>query len=68
MQTEYTIHFNTYSKSKMISNVKKEADDEGPILERKCRKCGNERMSYSTLQLRSADEGQTVFYTCTKCK
>lgn len=42
-------------------------DQEGSIVERKCPQCGNEKMSYATLQLRSADEGQTVFYTCTKC-
>lgn len=66
MENEYTIHFNRYEDVR----PKKEEDgeDEGPVIERKCSKCSNERMSYATLQLRSADEGQTVFYTCTKCR
>lgn len=29
-----------------------------------CEKCGREEVRYYTLQLRSADEGSTVFYTC----
>lgn len=66
MKSEFTINFNTYTKPK--NPTKKEDADEGPIVERLCPKCGNEKMSYATLQLRSADEGQTVFYTCTKCK
>ena len=46
--------------------IEDEAD--GPIVERNCPKCGYGRMSYAALQLRSADEGQTVFFTCLKCK
>ncbi|XP_055677609.1 DNA-directed RNA polymerase I subunit RPA12 [Lutzomyia longipalpis] len=65
MESEYTIHFNTY---KPVVKKEKDAEAEGPVIERKCPKCGNDKMSYATLQLRSADEGQTVFYTCTKCK
>ncbi|KAM0688484.1 DNA-directed RNA polymerase I subunit RPA12 [Conglomerata obtusa] len=30
----------------------------------KCNRCGNEEMNYNTIQTRSADEGQTVFYEC----
>ncbi|KAK9801366.1 hypothetical protein WJX73_001105 [Symbiochloris irregularis] len=33
-----------------------------------CPKCGNLEMEFYTMQLRSADEGQTVFYECAKCK
>ena len=29
-----------------------------------CPECGREEMRYYTLQLRSADEGSTVFYSC----
>ncbi|ORY89004.1 DNA-directed RNA polymerase I kDa polypeptide [Leucosporidium creatinivorum] len=32
-----------------------------------CEKCGNDKMSVKTMQLRSADEGATVFYSCERC-
>ncbi|XP_030767143.1 DNA-directed RNA polymerase I subunit RPA12 [Sitophilus oryzae] len=68
----YTIHFNSRHVQKKRDDLKvfddEKEEDEGPIVERKCPKCDNNKMSYATIQLRSADEGQTVFYTCTKCK
>jgi DNA-directed RNA polymerase I subunit RPA12 len=68
MEVEYTVHFNKIPSKKSKSRAEDEEEEaEGPIVERKCPKCGNDKMSYATLQLRSADEGQTVFYTCTKC-
>ncbi|XP_052867815.1 DNA-directed RNA polymerase I subunit RPA12 [Anopheles cruzii] len=69
MEVEYTIPFNSY-ENKKSDQAERTADEEadGPIVNRQCPKCGNDQMSYATLQLRSADEGQTVFFTCTKCK
>ena len=32
-----------------------------------CPKCKHPELEYYTMQLRSADEGQTVFYECRKC-
>ncbi|CAH8494006.1 unnamed protein product [Schistosoma turkestanicum] len=40
---------------------------DGPSIRKECAYCGNDRMTYVTLQTRSADEGQTVIYTCTQC-
>ncbi|KAI4372897.1 hypothetical protein MLD38_011078 [Melastoma candidum] len=37
-------------------------------IERLCDKCGNNEFEYTRKQLRSADEGQTTFLTCTKCR
>ncbi len=68
-ETSYTVVFNKRDDRRR-ARVKAEDGDEpeGPTVERRCPKCGHEEMSYAALQLRSADEGQTVFFTCLKCK
>ena len=37
------------------------------LVSEECGKCKNPKMYFWTQQLRSADEGQTVFYECPKC-
>ncbi|XP_044744486.1 DNA-directed RNA polymerase I subunit RPA12 isoform X2 [Coccinella septempunctata] len=65
---KYKINFNGEIMEDSSFQSILEQHIEGPVVERKCPRCNNDRMSYATLQLRSADEGQTVFYTCTSCK
>ena len=65
-----------YSKTEIVLNEiednatlgkSKDIQDVGPVIERLCTKCGHNEMSYKTQQLRSADEGMTIFYYCLKC-
>ncbi|KAJ4817015.1 DNA-directed RNA polymerase subunit [Rhynchospora pubera] len=45
--------------------------DEGvqrAVVNESCPKCNHPQLEYYTKQLRSADEGQTVFYECPECK
>ncbi|KAI5621661.1 DNA-directed RNA polymerase I subunit RPA12 isoform X1, partial [Silurus asotus] len=37
-------------------------------IDRRCSRCNKEGMVYHTRQMRSADEGQTVFFTCVHCR
>lgn len=37
-------------------------------IEEPCIRCGHPEVGYYTVQLRSVDEGQTVFYECPNCK
>eukprot|EP01035_Chromulina_nebulosa_P017275 gene17275-22809_t len=47
---------------KLEERVEKNASIEEP-----CPKCNNSFMYFYTMQLRSVDEGSTVFYECPKC-
>lgn len=63
---EYTVFFNTVQPEGSMQRAAVQ-ESSGPLVDKTCVKCQNQEMSYATLQLRSADEGQTVFYTCPKC-
>jgi DNA-directed RNA polymerase I subunit RPA12 len=43
-------------------------DAKRATIDEPCIKCGTREVGYYTVQLRSVDEGQTVFYECPKCK
>ncbi|RSL95558.1 hypothetical protein CDV31_013832 [Fusarium ambrosium] len=36
-------------------------------IDQQCRECDSQEVRYTALQLRSADEGTTMFYSCPKC-
>ena len=48
--------------------LRKSRDPVRATVEEPCIKCGHHEVGYYTVQLRSVDEGQTVFYECPKCK
>ncbi|KAF1814190.1 hypothetical protein P152DRAFT_393336 [Eremomyces bilateralis CBS 781.70] len=49
------------------SEVQKISEDDlqqDALIDETCDKCGREQVRYHTVQLRSADEGSTIFYNC----
>ena len=54
-------------KDRVEEKVGNGKSKKGAIVTQKCGECGNNEMYFYTLQLRSADEGSTVFYECVKC-
>ncbi|KAJ3998854.1 DNA-directed RNA polymerase I kDa polypeptide [Lentinula boryana] len=45
-----------------------DSDNLGDLVSEKCPECSHSEAYSKSLQLRSADEGSTVFYTCASCK
>ncbi|KAI5294234.1 DNA-directed RNA polymerase I core subunit rpa12 [Ascosphaera acerosa] len=55
------------SKRSAIQTLSSGDRNHQATIQETCEKCGNPEVLFTTLQLRSADEGTTVFYTCPKC-
>eukprot|EP00040_Diaphanoeca_grandis_P012984 m.65685 g.65685 ORF g.65685 m.65685 type:complete len:124 (+) comp23590_c0_seq2:221-592(+) len=56
-----------FQKPKFDTNVKIAKKAIGAKTDEHCPNCGEQEMTFNTAQLRSADEGQTVFFTCGAC-
>ena len=50
-----------------IGIVSDKGEEPLPVVAFDCRKCGNERAYFWTVQTRSGDEAETKFFKCTKC-
>ncbi|KAG7351642.1 transcription factor S-II TFIIS [Nitzschia inconspicua] len=48
--------------------LKRSTEPTRATIEEPCIKCSHPEVGYYTVQLRSVDEGQTVFYECPNCK
>jgi len=56
-------------EKKEIAVVSKKDDASSlPIVFEKCKKCGNEKAYFWTIQTRAGDEAETKFFKCTKCE
>ena len=56
-----------YNPIEKRKKQKQSEDNFGPTVQRTCSACGHNEMTYKTQQMRSADEGMTIFYYCVKC-
>lgn len=50
-----------------IEIIEPEKEQNLPIVDANCEKCGNKKAYFWTLQTRAADEAETKFFKCTKC-
>ena len=54
-------------KTKEVEVVDKQSFETKPKIRADCKECGNNEAYTWTLQTRSADEPETIFFKCTKC-
>jgi DNA-directed RNA polymerase subunit M len=56
-------------KEKNVIEVISEKDSQTlPIVAEECKKCGNPKAYFWTIQTRAGDEAETKFFRCTKCE
>eukprot|EP00347_Sterkiella_histriomuscorum_P022388 403330665 len=54
-------------RKEWLEGYQEATKNERPTVQEDCPNCDSDLMYYHTMQLRSADEGQTVFFECVKC-
>lgn len=67
--TKDKLKIKTYEKideKNKVVVIKKEMNTL-PIVMEKCKKCGNDKAYFWTIQTRAGDEAETKFFKCTKC-
>ncbi|EOY15075.1 zinc finger protein [Theobroma cacao] len=66
----YTITAEDIRRDLGISHVSEgmKTKESAALIKQTCKKCGHPELEYTTRQMRSADEGQTVFLVCPNCK
>lgn len=52
------------SKLSLVQTLTEDDVQTKATIKKTCPECGRDEMRYTTVQLRSADEGSTVFYSC----
>ena len=57
----------TMKKQESIGVVSDKGEQLLPIITATCRKCGNNKAYFWTIQTRAGDEAETKFFKCTKC-
>ena len=65
LKTETTITLS--QRKEWMAELVTSEENNRPTVEQDCEKCDNNMTYYTTRQTRSVDEGQTVYYECTKC-
>eukprot|EP00210_Caulerpa_lentillifera_P002880 g2750.t1 len=71
MRTNMEVFYRKYNVEPLIPINQLKEDQEGMSkakVDEYCPKCNYLGLHYFTMQIRSADEGQTVFYVCPECK
>lgn len=66
--TAFPSSLRTRLRSVVAEPTEEDAGSGEAVVNKACEKCNNEQCTWTAVQLRSADEGSTVFYTCTKCR
>jgi DNA-directed RNA polymerase subunit M len=54
-------------ETEVIDTSDVSTEDMGPTTNARCPECGNDRAFWEMKQIRSADESETRFFTCTEC-
>jgi len=54
-------------EKKEVVVIKEKDMEVFPIITETCKKCGNDKVYFWTVQTRSSDEAETKFFKCTKC-
>ena len=66
--TDKKIWLEQYIKKSERSNKEERRKQAKVTITQECPDCRHPEMYFYTMQLRSADEGTTVFYECVKCQ